>query len=181
MTSMMTYSNVGKLSDNVFYASIKVKDIKPEVFQDYKKCSMFIGVSTCDFKCCREVNLPCSTCQNSGVNSQEDIIVDYENIFKMFQNSLLSEAIVIGGLEPFLQADEVVQLIHYFRDRGVKNDFVIYTGYYPEEISKDTLETLKKLENVVIKYGRYIPDRPNRFDEVLGVTLASDNQYAVKL
>lgn len=181
MTSMMTYSNIGGLGENVFFASIKVKDIKPEVFQDYKKCSMFIGVSTCDFKCCKEASLPCSTCQNFGINAQEDIIVDYEDILKMFKKSLLSEAVVIGGLEPFLQVDEVVQLIRYFRDRGVKNDFVIYTGYYPEEINKNTLEVLKKLENVIIKYGRYIPNKPNRFDEVLGVSLASDNQYAVKL
>jgi hypothetical protein len=35
--------------------------------------------------------------------------------------------------------------------------------------------------NLIFKFGRFIPDRPHRFDEVLGVELASDNQFAVNL
>ena len=31
---------------------------------------------------------------------------------------------------------------------------------------------------VIIKWGRFIPDMPRRVDPILGVTLASDNQYA---
>jgi hypothetical protein len=34
---------------------------------------------------------------------------------------------------------------------------------------------------LIFKFGRFIPDRPHRFDEVLGVELASDNQFAVNL
>ena len=34
------------------------------------------------------------------------------------------------------------------------------------------------LTPLVIKYGRYVPDQQPHFDEVLGVNLASDNQYA---
>jgi len=61
-------------------------------------------------------------------------------------------------------------------------DIVIYTGYYPDEI-KDMLKTLKTYENtnIIIKFGRFIPDKPHRFDDVLGVELASDNQYAMRL
>ena len=34
---------------------------------------------------------------------------------------------------------------------------------------------------IIIKWGRYIPNRPSRYDEILGVTLASDNQYGKQI
>ena len=40
---------------------------------------------------------------------------------------------------------------------------------------------LKDFENVIIKFGRYIPNDENKFDEILGVKLASKNQYAMRL
>ena len=36
-------------------------------------------------------------------------------------------------------------------------------------------------KNIIIKFGRYIPNRNNKYDEILGVTLASDNQFAEKI
>ena len=60
------------------------------------------------------------------------------------------------------------------------DDVVIYTGYYPDEI-KDALDVLKGFKNIIIKFGRYIPNRQSRYDEILGVTLASDNQYAERI
>lgn len=60
------------------------------------------------------------------------------------------------------------------------DDVVIYTGYYPDEI-KDALDVLKGFNNIIIKFGRYIPNRQSRYDEILGVTLASDNQYAERI
>lgn len=76
-----------------------------------------------------------------------------------------------------LQFGEVYDLIKYFRDKGCNDVFVIYTGYYPNEIEEE-LNKLKELNNIIVKFGRFIPDRPHRYDEVLGVELASDNQYA---
>ena len=35
--------------------------------------------------------------------------------------------------------------------------------------------------SIIIKFGRFIPNKPSRFDELLGVELASDNQYAMRL
>jgi hypothetical protein len=58
------------------------------------------------------------------------------------------------------------------------DDVVIYTGYNPEEIQPQ-ISQLKPLKNIIIKFGRFIPNRPHRYDEVLGVELASDNQYGV--
>ena len=34
--------------------------------------------------------------------------------------------------------------------------------------------------NIIIKYGRYIPNDGKHFDRVLGVELVSNNQYAIK-
>ena len=60
--------------------------------------------------------------------------------------------------------------------RGMK----AYTGYYKEEIEKE-IEQLKKYPNVILKYGRYKPNSVSRFDDVLQITLASDNQYAERI
>ena len=35
--------------------------------------------------------------------------------------------------------------------------------------------------NIIVKFGRFIPDQESHYDEVLGVNLASNNQYAKKL
>ena len=36
-------------------------------------------------------------------------------------------------------------------------------------------------KNIIIKYGRFIPDSKSRYDNILGITLASDNQYAEEI
>ena len=59
-------------------------------------------------------------------------------------------------------------------------DIVIYTGYYKEEIA-DKIALLSKYKNIIIKYGRYIPNQEKHYDEVLGVYLASSNQRGEKI
>ena len=78
-----------------------------------------------------------------------------------------------------LQFQELVSFINEFR-KVSEDDIVIYTGYYKEELKKE-IELLKKYKNIIIKFGRYIPNRKSRYDEVLGITLVSDNQYAEKI
>ena len=58
-----------------------------------------------------------------------------------------------------------------------KDDIVIYTGYKEEELAAE-ISTLQQFDNIIIKFGRFIPDSPHIFDTVLGVELASNNQYA---
>ena len=60
------------------------------------------------------------------------------------------------------------------------DDVVIYTGYNKEEIA-DKIEVLKKFKNIIIKFGRFIPNSKKKYDEVLGVELASENQYGEKI
>lgn len=57
---------------------------------------------------------------------------------------------------------------------------IIYTGYEVIE-SSTILCYLKSYSNIIIKYGRYIMGQQPHYDEVLGVNLASDNQYAERL
>ena len=58
-----------------------------------------------------------------------------------------------------------------------EDDVVIYTGYKEEEIL-DKINVLKSYEPIIIKFGRYVPNQKSHYDDVLGVNLASDNQYA---
>ena len=79
------------------------------------------------------------------------------------------------------QSDEVLALIKTLReDFDCHDDVVIYTGYYPDEVTA-ILDKLQAFDNIVVKFGRYIPNTKSCFDKELGVTLASDNQYAVRI
>jgi len=157
-----------------------IKDIKDEDFVNYKLPSMMIATCKCNWKCCVEQGLDKSICQNSSIAQQKDIEVSADEIFSRYTSNPITKAIVIGGLEPFLQFEEVYELIKYFRDNGCKDDFVIYTGYYICEI-QDKVNRLKEFENIILKTGRYIDKLNSRYDEMLGITLASSNQYGIKI
>lgn len=153
-----------------------VKDIVDENYQDYKKPSMFISSALCDWKCCIEGGHDKSICQNSNVSLQKTIDISDDKIVERYLNNPLTHAIVVGGLEPFLQFDELLLLISKFR-KFTNDDIVIYTGYYESEI-ENYVSSLGKFGNIIIKFGRFIPNDKPRYDEVLGVTLSSKNQYA---
>lgn len=156
---------------------MKVKAIQEEDFTNYKECSLFIGTSFCDFKCQKE-NPECN-CQNSSLAIAPSKEVSVDSIIKQFDNDIFTKAIVFGGLEPMLQIDELLEFIEAFRINH-SNTIVIYTGYYESEI-EEQLAKLRKFQNIIIKFGRFIPNQEKHFDEVLGVHLASDNQYAKKI
>ena len=161
---------------------MRVKTIKDEWFQDYKKPSMFIGTVSCSGKCCKEAGIPLSVCQNDGWRASAPIDIPDETIIKRYLMNPITNAIVIGGLEPFEQTDELFRFIHTLRVVfGCEDDVVIYTGYKQDEIIADVWRLAYQYGNIVIKFGRYVPNMKSRFDEVLGVTLASDNQYAVRI
>jgi len=156
---------------------MKVKGIVAEDFIQYKQPSMFISTCFCDWKCCREAGLDESVCQNSPLAQAESMEIDNEKIYDMFVSNPITQVIVIGGLEPMIQINEVIELIDFFRKNGEDCPFIIYTGYYPQEIPKEILR-LKEYKNIVVKYGRFIPDQESHYDSILGVNLASPNQYA---
>lgn len=159
---------------------MKVKNIIAEDFCNYKLPSMFVVSSICDYKCCVEAGQDVGLCQNSSIASMPTKYIDDEYIYRCFADNAITKAVVVGGLEPMLQIDEVIHLLSVFREHGDNHDFVIYTGYYPNEI-KEEINRLCYYDNVIIKFGRYIPDKPPCFDDVLGVTLVSNNQFALRV
>lgn len=160
---------------------MRVKTIVDEDFTNYKKPSMFIGTISCGGKCCIEAGIPLSVCQNDGWRSCAPVAVSNREICMRYLGNPLTSAIVIGGLEPFEQAKEVRKLVWMLRDVfDCDDDVVIYTGYNPNEIW-DCLEELSQFSNIYVKFGRYIPGHEPHYDEVLGVSLASPNQFATKI
>ena len=158
---------------------MKIKVLLDEDFIQYKKPSMFIGTCYCDWKCCKDYG-DITMCQNSEL-AEINIIIDisdYELIRRYLINDI-TEAVVFGGLEPMKQYEELYNFIKTFREYS-DDDIVIYTGYTKEEI-KDYVQELKKFKNLIIKFGRFIPNDIVRYDENLGVYLASSNQYAEKI
>ena len=93
--------------------------------------------------------------------------------------SAITKAIVFAGLEPFDRFDEMFEFIKKFRE--TENDMcIVYTGYYEDEV-EEHLEKLKQFKNIIVKFGRFIPNQQQHYDEVLGVNLTSDNQYAKQI
>lgn len=159
---------------------MKIKGLVDEDVVNYKQTSMFIILGTCDWKCCIEGGFDVSICQNSTLAKADEIELSIENIYHRYINNPITEAIVIGGLEPFTKFIDIYSLIKYFRDNNCNDTFIIYTGYYPHELMPQ-LKALNEFDNIIIKFGRYKQNTPSRFDEILGVELSSDNQYAVVL
>ena len=159
---------------------MRISNLKDEDFVNYKKPSMFIGTCFCNWKCCDEAGISREVCQNYQLHNSKQHDLTFEQIYRRYINNPLTSAIVIGGLEPILQSEEVIGLVKYFREHNCHDDFVIYTGYYEEEISS-ILDILKKYDNIIFKFGRFKPDQEKHWDEVLGVYLISDNQFGKRI
>ena len=159
---------------------MRVKGIIEEDFTNYEVPSMFINTCFCDFKCCTELNMGIGVCQNAPLAQSPIKEISDDVIYKHFESNPITKAVVVGGMEPMMQIDEIISLISLFRQNSDWSTFVIYTGYYPQEIENE-LALLRPLGNIVVKFGRFIPNKPSRHDDVLGINLSSDNQYAERI
>lgn len=160
---------------------MRVKMILDEDFTNYKKTSMFIGTISCDGKCCREACLPLGVCQNDGWRESVTHRIDDNELCRRYLENPLTNAIVIGGLEPFEQFGEVLRFIRLLRTTyGCQDDVVIYTGFMPCEVADD-LTLLAAYPNIIVKFGRFVPNCEPKYDETLGVMLASPNQFAKRI
>ena len=158
---------------------MKVKGLIDEDFVNYKKPAMVIEFPYCTFKCDKECGQ--SVCQNSNLAHEPNIEIDYDKLLTRYINNPITKAIVMQGLEPFDSFSDVMNLILWLRVKyKCLDDIVIYTGYNKEEISW-LIEYIKQYKNIIIKYGRYIPNQNPHFDSVLGVKLSSDNQKEEKI
>lgn len=156
---------------------MEIKGILHEDFVNYKKPSMLIMFPKCTFKCDKECGSP--VCQNSALAKGRTYQLPANSIVNQYMENNFTSAIVFAGLEPFDSFEDMMTLIRMFR-LNTGDDIVIYTGYTEEEIA-DYLKELSLFEHIYVKFGRFIPNQQPHFDEVLGVNLASDNQYGKKV
>ena len=164
-----------------------VKGIIDEDFINYKKPSMYIATPKCSFKCDKESG--CAVCQNSELTLAHGYNIGIRTLVKRYLTNPITKAIVISGLEPFDSPELLYELVLGFREVGCLDDIVIYTGYTEKELTLDdsgrqevaTYNWLRHYPNIYIKFGRFVPNQEPHYDEVLGVNLASDNQYGKKV
>lgn len=169
---------------------MKIKGIIDECFGDYKKPAMYIAFPYCSFKC--DLENGNQYCQNSHLVKEPDIEIAKEDLIKRYLSNDITQAIVLGGLEPLDSEVDVLSFIDCARRQfSIEDPIIIYTGYTEEELEKGTFgkienfkiqksywDGIKNSKNIIVKFGRYRPNQEKHFDEVLGVWLANDEQYA---
>ena len=154
---------------------MKVKGIIDYDCTNYKVPCLTIEFCYCTFKC-DKLN-GCQVCQNSHLAAEPDIEISGEEIWSLYESNPLTKAFCFQGLEPFDSFMDLIDLIKFIRITKKCNDpIVIYTGYNKGE---DTIVemSLKHFSNIIIKWGRFILGHEPHYDPVLGVNLASNNQY----
>lgn len=154
---------------------MKIKGLIDEDFVNYKTKCMTIEMPYCSFKCDKECGQ--QVCQNSALADAPIIWVDNDKLIERYLNNPITEAVCFQGLEPFDSYKDIKSFISLLRSKQCWDDIVIYTGYTEEEI-KNQLCYLRPYRNIIVKFGRYVPNQKSHYDEILGVTLASPNQYA---
>ena len=159
-----------------------IKAVKTERYQDYKYPCMFIACHSCSFKCDKDCKM--RVCQNSALAKSPDIEISISELIQKYIDNPITKSVVFGGLEPFDDIQDVLMFIEELRALDICDDVIIYTGYTKEEIMdefNDAFARLISYGNIVIKYGRFVPNKAKHFDPVLGVYLSSDNQYAERI
>lgn len=155
---------------------MEIKGIIFEDFINYKLPCMTIEFPYCSWKCDKECGR--TVCQNSKLAKARNYTVSIPDIVGYYLKNEITQAICFQGLEPFDSPEwlDLVHLLRFYTDDPI----IIYTGYTEEELQSQ-IALLSQYKNIIVKFGRYIPDRPSYYDEVLGVYLASSNQYAKEI
>ena len=152
---------------------MKIKGLITEDFVNYKKASMTIIFPYCTFKCGKDY------CQNSSLAKTPIIEISIDDLVNRYINNPITEAVVMQGLEPFDSWNDLKEFVQKLREYN-NDDIVIYTGYNKDEVIK-YIKELSVYPNIIVKFGRYIPNQEKHYDDVLGVYLASNNQYAERI
>ena len=155
---------------------MKLVNLIQEDFTNYKKPSLFLGFPKCSGKC--NIFNGCIVCQNEELQKSYPIEISIKDIIQIYNNNNITKAIVCGGLEPLDTPEDLISFIKEFRKIS-NDDIVIYTGYTEAEVKTFLIYgQLLNYPNIIIKYGRFIMNQKSHYDEILGVQLASNNQYA---
>lgn len=165
---------------------MKVLEIKPNDFANYRdpmgRSSLFVGMGSCDWKCCVEAGISPSVCQNYELVHSMPKEIDARLLIAKYIGE--SRSIVVGGLEPLRDMGGLLELAEAFHDASVfggPSIFVLYTGYELDEVRDKIADVQKELGAdvaFIVKFGRFVPGKEEKFDPVLGVKLASPNQHA---
>ena len=166
---------------------MKVKDINECDLVNYKEPAMFIGFPSCTFKCDKECGR--QVCQNSDLAKSPNIEISITEIVDRYYSNPITSAVICGGLEPFDSYSDLTELLSLLCAGAATCNkslptVVIYTGYTKQEIEDKVAAYkifVKAGMEIIIKYGRFIPDQESHYDEILRVTLTSPNQYAERL
>ena len=143
---------------------------------NYKEPTLTLEFPYCDFKC-DKLN-GCQICQNSTLAHEPDIEVSGAQIWKMYEENPLTKAFCFQGLEPFDSYMDLIDIIYYIRIvKNCDDPIIIYTGYNKGE-DKIVESSLSYYPNIIVKWGRFILGHQPHEDKILGVKLASDNQYS---
>lgn len=155
---------------------MKVKGIIDYDCTNYKLPCLTIEFPYCDFKC-DKLN-GCQVCQNSGLAAEPSIEISGEYVWNLYQQNPLTKAFCFQGLEPFDSYLDLLDLVMFIRIHKQCDDpIIIYTGYNEGE---DWIveNSLRHYKNIIIKYGRFLMGHEPHYEDILGVKLASNNQYA---
>ena len=109
--------------------------------------------------------------QVANPNTEEDVESYFQNI-----DLSLYDGITISGGDPFMDYEELLVALKYFKSRGVK-DILVYTGYTLEEINENERmkECLKYID--VLIDGPYIESQNDNKHNLRG----SNNQRIIFL
>ena len=155
---------------------MKLKGIIDYDIINYKEPCLTLLFNNCDFKC-DKLN-GCQVCQNSHLAAEPDIEISLDTIWNIYCLNPLTKGFCCQGLEPLDSIDELLGFIYYIRKIRYCEDAIInYTGYNKEEITKFNYQ-ITQYKNIIIKWGRFIMGAEPHYDNILGVNLASNNQYA---
>lgn len=147
-----------------------ISQLIDEDFTNYKLPAMLVAFPYCTFKCGKDI------CHNYPLRNSPTIELHHQEIIGRYIANPISQALVCAGLEPLDSFRDLLYFLQDFRQNS-PDPIIIYTGYEEAEIEYE-MEKLAAIGNVVIKFGRYLPGQKKHFDAILGVDLASDNQYA---
>lgn len=155
---------------------IELLGIIDEDFINYKLPTMSLMFPYCSMKCNKEAGR--EVCHNTSLRDSKILQVPYKDLCERYLSNPISKAICCYGMEPFDSKIELFNFINILRkDYNCNDTIIIYTGYTEEECQK-FIEFIKSFGNVIIKFGRFVPNSEKRYEELLGIELASSNQYA---
>lgn len=168
---------------------MKVRGIVFEDFVNYKEPALYIAMPYCSFKCDKECGH--QVCQNEPLTQEPIVDIDKEDLIEEFLNNSITRAVVFGGLEPLDSFMDVLSFVDSLRrQHDDLSPIIIYTGYTEEEVEAGAVDAgpqdlmaenwriLCSYPGIIVKFGRFRPNEESHLDKLLGVRLASPNQYA---